>query len=243
MSRYVPVGVGPALALVLVLAAAAGEGVLVLAVALVQACVIAGWHRSVGVPGAVEGALVAGAAALAADMLVLTAPADRPLARMPAVLSLAVLGALVAQLARRDGRPRLVASLTATVCLSAFAALPAAQLAALGSEGGVPLVAATVVPAGLVAAADAVGRTGTGPRWLRPLTAMVAALASGAVVGGLTGLETGVAVATAAASGAVAWAGAVLADRAARPDALLAAALPLALAAPVGYVMGRLLIG
>jgi hypothetical protein len=243
MTRLLAVGVGPALAAVVVLGAAAGEEVLLLAVALVQGCLVAGWHRSVGVPGAVEGALIAAAAALAADVLVLTAPADRPLARVPAVLALAVLGAVGAQLVRRDGRPRLVASLTATVCLAAFAALPAAQLAALGSEGGVPLVAATIVPAGLVAAADAVSRAGSGPRWLRPLLALVAALATGAVVGGLTRLAMDAAIATAAASGAVGWAGAVLADRAARPDPLLAAALPVALAAPVGYVLGRLLVG
>ena len=243
MSRLWPLGAGPALALVLVLAAAAGEGVLVLGIALVQAGVVAGWYRSVDVPGAVHGAVVAATAAVAADALVLTAPADRPLARVPAVLALAVVGALAAQLVRRDGRARLVASLTATLCLAAFAALPAAQLAALGSKGGVPLVAATVVPAGLVTAADAVGRAGSRRRWLRPLVALVAALAAGLAVGGLTELSTGAAAGTAVASGAVAWAAAVLADRAARPDPLLASVLPVALAAPVGYVVGRLLVG
>ena len=239
----VAVGVGPALALLVVLAAVAGQGVLVLAVALVQGCVIAGWHRSVAAPGATEGAVVAAAAALAADGLVLTAPADRPLARVPAVLALAVIGSLVAQLVRRDGRERLVVSLTSAVCLATFAALPAAQLAALTSEGGVPLVAATVLPAGLVAAADAVTVTGSGPRWLRPLLALGAGLAAGVAVGAVTRLAMEAAVATAAASGAVGWAGAVLADRSSRGDPLLRAALPVALAAPVGYVLGRLLVG
>jgi len=239
----VAVGVGPALALLVVLAASAGEGVLILAVALVQGCVIAGWHRSLDVPGAIEGAVVAASAAAAADMLVLTAPTDRPLARLPAVLALAVVASLLAQLARRDGRERLVASLTASVCLATYAALPAAQLAALVSEGGVPLVTATVLPAGLVAAADAVTVTRSGPRWLRPGLAVVAALATGVVVGAVTGLTISAAVATAAASGAVGWAGAVLADRSPRPNPLLRAALPVALAAPVGYVLGRLVVG
>jgi hypothetical protein len=243
MRRVWSIGSGPALALVLVLAALGGERVLVLGVALVQAGVVAGWHRSMSVPGAVEGAVVAAAAAVAADFAVLLSPDDRPLSGLPAALALAVVAALVGQLVRRDGRSRLVASLTATVCLAALAALPAAQVAALASKGGVPLLAATVVPAGLVTAADALGRVGTGPRWARPVVAAVASVSAGAAVAALTDLSPTAAVGTAAASGAVAWAGAVLADRTTQPDPRLATALPQALAAPVGYVLGRLLVG
>lgn len=243
MSRLWSIGSGPTLALVLVLAALAGDGVLVLGVALVQAGVVAGWHRSMSVPGAVQGMVLAAATAGSADIAVLLAPGDRPLSRLPAVLAVAMVGALGGQLVRRAGRPRLVASLTATVCLLVVAVLPAAQVAALSSRGGAPLVAAAVVPAGLVAAVDALGRAGTGPRWARPVVATLASVGAGAVLAAVTDLSLPAAVGTAAASGAVAWAGAVLADRAPRPDALLATTVPQALAAPVGYVLGRLLVG
>ena len=109
-----PLAAGGALGLgaALVLGAATSRGLLLVAVLLMQGLLIARWHPSLAVPGAAGGVVVAGVAAVAADVLVLRGDGDRPLSAVPAVLALAVLAALVHQLARRHGRERVIASLS-----------------------------------------------------------------------------------------------------------------------------------
>jgi hypothetical protein len=231
-----------ALAAALVLGAAAGAAVLVLAVLLVQGLVVATWHRALDVPGALGGALVAGAACVGADVLVLAEEGERPLAAVPPVLALAVLGALAHQVLRRDRRPRLNASMSATVTVAAFGGLTCAFLAVEDSEGGAPLVAVAAVAAGLVAAGTVVRRRLRMPS--RADAAVVGlAVAAALPVAPVTDLDLPTVLALGLGAAVAAWVGAVFVSRAPGPEAALAAGLPHALAAPVAYVLGRLLVG
>jgi hypothetical protein len=62
-------------------------------------------------------------------------------------------------------------------------------------------------------------------------------------VASLTDLDLGTGVAVGMGCAAAGWVGTVLVARTRGPDPGLAAALPHALAAPVAYVLGRLLVG
>lgn len=240
----VPLAVAPGLGLAVALAlgAAAGSWVLALAVMLAQALVVTTWHRVLEVPGATGGAVVAGVAALAADGLVLDAEGDRPLAALPAVLALSFVAGLVHQIVRRDGRERLNASLSATVALCVLTVPAATYVAVEASEAGAPLVTAAAVPAGIVAAATALRRERGLGWWVGP-AAVAAGAAVGLVLSVSTDLGLAAALAVAAAAGAAAWVADDLVGRTSRPHPALAGGLSQALAAPVAYVLGRLLVG
>ena len=217
------------------------------ALVVTQAVVVATWHRCLGVPGATGGAAVAGAAAISADVLALDGARDRPLSHVPAVLALAVLAALVHQLARRDGRDRLTASLTATVSLAALAALGSAYVASLDVEDGPALVTAAGVAAVLVVfGVFSRRRSGASNRY-DIVVVTAAGAASAVVMVALEGLEVGPALAVSGVSALVAWVASVLVARASGSDtregAALGAALPILVAGPVAYVLGRLLVG
>ena len=232
-----------ALGAALVLGSATAPGVLLVAVLLVQGVLLSGWHRSLTVPGAVAGSVVAGAAAVGADVVVLLGEGDRPLDGVPALLALAVVAALVQQLVRRDGRPALASSLASTVTLAVLAAMAAAFLAADAAEGGAPLVAAAAVPAALVSGASVLRRRLGGPGWLDLIAVPVLAVPVGLVVAAVSELETGPSLVVSLCAAGSAWVAGVLVARSPAPDAAVAASLPFALAGPVAYVLGRLLIG
>ena len=217
------------------------------ALVVTQAVVVATWHRCLGVPGAAGGAAVAGAAAIAADILALDGARDRPLPGVPAVLALAVLAALVHQLARRDGRDRLTASLTATVSLAALAALGSAYVAALDVEHGPGLVSAAATAAVLVVAGVAARHRLGGSHRHDIMVVTVAGGVAALVVVVLDALEVVPAVAVAGVSALVAWVTTVLVARSAGPGSregtALGAALPVLVVGPWAYVLGRLLVG
>src|SRR3954469_12366328 len=157
------VGVALGLGAALVLGAASAAPVLALATGLVQAAVVARWHPALRVPGGREGAVVAMAAALAADLLVLTTDDVHPMGPAAAVGGVAVVAALGAQLVRRDGRPEVTVSLAATVTLAALVVLAAGDVAAAAASQGELRVAAAAASAATVAAAAGLpGRPGLG---------------------------------------------------------------------------------
>lgn len=243
MRRYGAATGALALAAALVAGAATGWAVLLVAVLLVQGLVVGGWHRSLDVPGAIGGGLVAGAACVAADLVVLVEQdGERPLAGVPAVLAMAVLGALAHQLARRDGRPRLNASMSATVTLAAFAGLAAAFLAVETADGGAPLAALAAVAGGLVVAGTQARRVLRGPG-AADAGAVGLGVLGGLVVAAVTDLDAGTGLAVGLGCAVTAWTGTTLVARTAQPDPGVVAALPIALAAPVAYVLGRVLSG
>lgn len=241
-----------ALGAALVIGAATDPGVLLAAVFLAQAVVIVGWHRCLDVPGATGGTVVAGAAAVGADVLVLVDAGgeDRPLSAVPTVLALTVLAALVHQLARRDGRERLTASLTATVALAALVSLGSTFLAVSEAEDGLGLVSASTAAAALVVAGVWVRhRRGGSHRHDIAVVVVAGAVAALAVIA-LDGLPVVPALAVAGSAGVIAWVAGVLVARApvagaqcgGLPVAGPAAGLPVLVAGPVAYVLGRLLV-
>ena len=248
-----------ALGAALVIGVATDPGVLLAAVLLAQAAVVVGWHRCLDVPGATGGRVVAGAAALGSDVLVLADAGDQPLSAVPAVLAMAMLAALVHQLLRQDGRDRLTASLTATVSLAALASLGSTFLAVSEAEDGLGLVSTAATAAALVVAGVSVRRWRGGShrhhisRDMSVDVAVVAAAGAVAAVAvvALDGLPVVPAIAVAGSAAAISWVASVLAARAPAAAAQRgawwgagpSAGLPMLVAGPVAYVLGRLLVG
>lgn len=247
-----------ALAAAVALAALGPTAVLAVAVALVQLLVAGRWFSALDVPGAVGGVLVGGGAGIAADVVVVVRDERRPLGPAAAVLGLALLASLVAQLVRRDGRERATASMAATTTLAALAVLGATYLAAtaggeLDGGGSSGLVVAAVVAAGCATVLATVplptarNSSLASSRSVDPLVRAGAGLAVAALVGLAVGaagdlsLPAGAAVAL--GSAVAAQVGVTLARRTAAPEPLVTAGVPLLLAGPAAFVLGRLFAG
>lgn len=243
MTHPLVAAVALALGAAIVLGAVTGQAVLLVAVVLAQGLVVAGWHRCLGVPGVRGGVAVGAVAALSSDGLVLAEAGDRPLSAVPAVLALAVAAGLVHQLARRDGRDRLNASLSATVSLAALATLGSTFLAAAQAQDGESLVCVAAVSAALVVAGRVARQRLRAPSGADLAVVVAAGAAAALGVVALGDLSAGPAFAVAATSGVVAWAATLFVARSAAPDVGVGAALPVVLAGPVAYVLGRLLVG
>ncbi|WP_432497083.1 hypothetical protein [Kineococcus gypseus] len=249
-----------ALAALVALAALAGPLVLALAVVLVSVLLASGWPALLNLPsprGTTAVVALTGAAAAAAAAAVVAGgrggPAPGLLGVLPPVAAVALLGAFAHQLARRDGRPRLVESLTGAVTGQALTVLAACWVGVPATYAGAPLVPVVLAA---VAAATAVCAT----RW--PLRAAgPAAVAAGALTGWLAASAAVAAGAGGIVSptrwgvaGLVAGAGAGLAAAAWRahaarlptagalPAAFTVAAVPVALAGGGAYLVGRLLL-
>ena len=178
-------------------------------------------------------------------VLAVTATQGQPLLReLPVVVALAVLLAFVNELARQDGRLRLVESVTGTVTGVLVATAAAGWVAAVRAPGGSSLVVSGAVALAVGAAVSAVPLGG----WLGALVTTVAAVIGGGAVGAvmpemdilagtLVGLSTGMLVAALH----------VLFDRLPalrRPLASLAAiVLPVSVSGILVYVVGRVLVG
>ncbi len=241
-----PVALSFVLAAALASGAYVGSVALLLAVALTQGLVVAGWYHAVGAPGAGGGMLVCTAAAGCGDLLLFRDDA-RPLGPVTGVLGLTMVGVLLHQLARSP-RDEVTASMAATAALASFVVLVSFFLAALQTRHGETRHGADMVA--VVAAAVAAARLADLAALMVPLPdlarvslalplAAVAGLTAGAATEGrpgaglLMGLVAGVAVA----------AGAAFAGRLPHPNLLTSGALPVALAGPVAYALGRVVLG
>jgi hypothetical protein len=264
--RAVAAFLAAGLAGVLVLANLVGTPLLAAGVAVVVVVLTLGAVRPAEVPGSGRAAglaLVVGIAGLVA--LAVDDSADA--GSLAAVLGPSLVAAIALQIARRDGRPRLTASLTLAVTACVLALLPAMWVALRESVDG-----RASVLVGLTGVAVATLVEGLpGSRAMVRTVAVLAAGASGALLSfavmtvrdaahplNAVVLATFAAVATAAANAAVdriAAEARVLVSRDApptayvEPGAFLAAVLPLRIslpfvvAAPVTYVLGRILVG
>ena len=235
----------PAAALTLALAAAlvagayAGEVVLLVAVLAVQGLLISRWHSALAVPGAIGGIALAAAAAIATDATLVVRDDPEPLSPVAGILAVAMLGTIVHQLARRPDRTRLTPSLTATGTLVVLVVLSSLFLPA----GGTGAEAALVAVAALAAALPAL--TELAP--LSPLARSAVAVAGGALVGLvfalLTDLTVGAGLLVGVVAAAVAAASIAFVRRVRAPRLTTAGAMPVAVAAPVAYVLSRILVG
>ena len=131
------------------------------AIAFVQVVLVVGWFAVLDVPGGRGGASVAVLSALAADALLLTQTLrgdEIDVLPVAATLGMAFLAAFVHQIARRGGRPDVVASITATLTIATIAVLASLLLPAAGNDGSPAVVVAVVVGAALVAMMPCCGR-------------------------------------------------------------------------------------
>ncbi|MFC5381017.1 hypothetical protein [Aquipuribacter nitratireducens] len=165
----------------------------------VVAAVGYGWTRLLQVPvGWGVGWIVTGTGAVGA--LVVSLGGQEALAWVPATFAVGVVVAFVHQMGRRDGRPRLVESVSASVTGQAVVLLGTGWLVADAGTGS--LAPALVGATGCASAALVM----TLP-WPRPLTLPLATLAAGLVAGAVGAwVVDGVGVVQALVIGAVAGA-------------------------------------
>ncbi|UGQ14914.1 hypothetical protein LO772_15865 [Yinghuangia sp. ASG 101] len=243
-----PPGIVPAFltagfAVVLAGGALAGGAASVGSVVLLQVFTAAGWFRLHGMWPARQGILLAVVAAFVADAAVLVAD-DHALRVLPGVMAGVVGVVLLQQLARRDGRPELMPALTVTLSAATLAVLDVLFVLAARVDG--PGVRdGAVVAAGVAAVAAAVVCAALPlPGPVGAVLGLAAAAGAGAVVGSATDL--GSAAVLGAGAGLLGLLGRRLAgyDHPSRFVHMTAGvALPLALAAPAVYLLGRMAIG
>ncbi len=161
-----------ALAAVVALASAAGGAVFAGAVALVQVLFTLGSVRSVPVPSARPAAWLALAAGVGALTWVYLE--ESPGLTPPvAVLGPTLVVAIVIQLVRRDGRPRLTASLSLVVAACVLAMLPVLWVALRAAADGYHSVGLALLGVGLLSLTEAVPISRAVRRVLGVLVAVV----------------------------------------------------------------------
>ena len=175
-----------ALAGLLTITAFAGPPMVALAVALGGGVMAWGWAGLLGLPSPRGTSLVLSVGAAGAIGTVLATRDDPFLAWMPAALAGAMIVAFVHQLARRDGRPRLVESIASTITAIAIVVSGASLVALPRLEHGAWVVAIASAAVAVSAIADLAGGSRRLSAWLLPL-AMLAGGGCAIVVGHLLG--------------------------------------------------------
>lgn len=185
------------------LAGSAAAGVLPLALALVMASalVVSGWVLLLNLPSPRGTAWVLTVSAVVMVGVVLVSGLDG-VRWLPVAVALSLIAEFGHQLARRDGRPRLVQSVSATVAGIAIIASGVSMLPLSRFVGGRQIVAILMAAGAVAAIADVATRWRT-----PPIVGAVVAAGLGAVAAG-TGAAlvpaSGVPVLSAAAVGALA---------------------------------------
>jgi len=256
VSTSATASVSAALAALVAVAAFAPLGLLTVAVVLVGLLVAVGWSPLLSLPSprGTASVVALAAAAAAVTVVVTTAGGDDPLAVLPSAAALALLVAFAHQFLRRDGRPRLVESVTGAVTGQAVVVLAAAWVAVPRTVAG-PAFAAVVLAA--VAATGAVCAAGWPLRVAGPLSLLAGAATGWVASAVVVLLSDGMPVSDVrwTVAGVVAGVGAGLLSAAWRAHserlpsvhglsaALAVAAGPVAMSGAGAYVVGRLLLG
>lgn len=241
-----------ALGAVLTLGAVAGPRQLAAGVLLLGLVVAWGWPGALGLPSRVGTSVVValGAVLLVGSVvpgLVRLRGPEGGLGWLPAAVSLSFLLAFAHQLVRRDGRPRVVESVSSVVLALAVVAAGSLLVPLAGTQVGTDLVVSALAAAAASAVADITGRWMASRAWLTPLSmvagggaAVGAAVLVGADVAWTTCLLLGVAVGvTSQAARALL---AVLPTMAGTRPRLVAAAVALLVAGPLVYTVARVLV-
>jgi len=221
------------------------DGVVLAALLVVLSVVLAlGWPLVAGLPARVGSGLVIGLAGVAAVVVVHVTTTEPLLGDVPAVFAGAVLAAFVAELARRDGRERLVESVAGTVAGALVPVCAAGWLAAERTAAGDAVVVTGAVALAVGSAVTALPVRG----WAGAGASLGAAVAGGAVAGAAlpaVGLVSGVLLGVGV--GVLVAAGDALFDRLPALEQRLAgwavAVLPVAVTGILVYVVGRVLVG
>src|SRR5665811_2338278 len=188
-----------ALAGLLTITAFAGPPMVALAVAFAAGVIAWGWAGLLGLPSPRGTTLVLAVGSAGAIGAVLATADDPYLAWMPAALAGSMIVAFVHQLARRDGRPRLVESIASTITAIAIVVSGASLVALPRTEHGGWVVAIASTAVAVSAVTDLAGSSRRFIAWLLPL-----AMLAGGIAAVLVGYRLG-----AAGWGAAALLGAV----------------------------------
>ncbi|WP_455753464.1 hypothetical protein [Streptomyces fradiae] len=230
-----PAGLTALLGVLLAGGAALGPYALLVPLVLLQAVTAAGWFRLNGMWPARQGIALAFLGGAVADAALLAAGREHAPAALLGTLGVWVLLVLVLQLRSHAAPEERMYGLMATVVSSALAVVAAGFLAAEPDA---------VVAGALGAAAATIVRALPLPGPVSPVGALLAGAGAGAVAGAVTGLGV-----TGAVLGLAAGVCAVIGLRVAAYDypsrfvhMTAGVALPLAVAAPVVYVLGRALV-
>lgn len=168
------------------IAAMVGPWLVAPALAALVAILAWGWAGTLGLPtprGTLAVLLVGGAAIVASVGL----RADPPwLTWLPAALAVAMISAFLHQLLRRDGRPRVVESVSSVVLGLTLMASAALTIPLSRTEPGATLVAAAMTAAGLSAVGDLAGRWPPARSWTVPGSLLVGG-GAGVAIAVLTG--------------------------------------------------------
>ncbi len=235
-----------ALAGLLTITAFAGPLMVALAVALAAGVIAWGWAGLLGLPSPRGTTFVLAVGSAAAIGTAVTSSDDPFLAWMPAALAGAMIVAFLHQLARRDGRPRLVESIASTITAIAIVVSGASLVALPRTEHGAWVVAIASTAVAVSAVTDLAGGSRRWCAWLLPLamlaggtTAVLVGHRLGAVGWGAAAL---LGVLAAGVSHAVRRVLATLPAISSARSQLVSASASVLTGGVVVYVVGRLLI-
>lgn len=171
-----------AFGLLIAVSAYAGQSILALAVGLAGVVLAWGWAGLLGLPSPHGTAAVVAVGTASGVVATVSTRTDPFLRWMPAALAVSLLGAFAHQLARRDGRPRLVESLSGTITGLAVVTAGAALVPLPLVRRGADAVAVALTAVALASVVELAG--GRSPRLHRLMPAagvLLGVCASGAV--------------------------------------------------------------
>jgi hypothetical protein len=234
-----------ALAGLLTVTTFAGPVLVALAVGLAAGVVAWGWSGLLGLPSPRGTMFVLAVGSVGAIGTVLATHDDPFLAWMPAALAGSMMVAFLHQLARRDGRPRLVESIASNIMAIGIVVSGASFVALARTWHGGWVVALASIAVAVSALTDLAGGSERLRAWLLPL-AMLAGGAAAVVVGLILGVSWGTAallgVLAAGVSHAVRRVLAMLPAITSARSQLVSASASVLTGGVAVYVVGRLLI-
>ncbi len=222
-----------------------GEVPLVGVIVLLVALLALGWSRLLDAPVHGGATIVVLGAGLGGAAVAWRTQGEPVLRHLPIVVAMALVLAFLAEMLRRDGRSRLVESVSGSVAGAFVAAAAGGWIATERSQGGSALV---ITAATAIAVAAALSALAAARGWLGALLAVAGAGVAGAAIGSLlpeveplTGLVAGL------AGGLGVGTVRVLAERVpqaqGRLAGLAASATPVAVGGMLVFAVGRVLLG
>ena len=178
-----------ALAALVTISAFAGPVLVAVSVALAAGVMAWGWPGLLGLPSPRGTVFVLAVGSAAAIGTVLATTSDPFLNWMPAALASSMLVAFLHQLARRDGRPRLVESIASTITAIAIVVSGASLVALPRTPEGDWVVAISASAVAVSALTDLVGGSRRLRAWLLPLAMLFGGAV--AIVVGITLADVG----------------------------------------------------